>query len=283
MPAIPLWHTCHTSYFRRPVNTIEFVNNHAEIVIGNKRALVDLDDVEKVKSLRWSAHPRGPINERIISRNPRKKKYTLLVRLLFGHIGKRLHYVDGNQYDLRRANIIDKEYRPRSVSTRKGLNGGIYFSRGRWISQMRMRGKTTRRSFSLKKYGVTAQLLARDVRREMISVGLAESARRIREFKKLSRLRKRNERLNAPLHAPATLLSLARIYAERENLPDAMIPHLHRMLLLGGGRMPKLEHKKNLAPVNIYEGNHEYGNCVVEVERDEETGEPKGFQMRKRC
>lgn len=258
-----------------PPNDMRLVNNHAEIKIGDKIAYVELDDLEKVKTVRWSKHPRGPITEVIISVKPRKRKYTLMAMTIYG---KAVTFIDGNRYDLRRANVADKQLRI-GRHTQKGINGGIFFKDGAWKAQAKWRGKALVRSFSVKKYGDgAAQAMARDARKMMVDLGRDAAKARIAEFRKLPRIRRENELLTAITPEPQSLLGLARLYAEREHLPETVIPHLHKMLLLGGGRMPKLELKKDLAPVNIYEGNQEYENCVVEVERDEETGEIQGFQ-----
>ena len=60
-------------------------------------------------------------------------------------------------------------------------------------------------------------------------------------------------------------------YAKRANLNEDVIPHLTSMLVLGGGKIPTLETRQNMAPVNIYEGNQEYENCVVELDQYEEN------------
>lgn len=256
-------------------NQIEFVNAHAEIIIVNKRALVEIGDLDKVKSMRWSNHPRGPIHEIVLSKSPRKKKYVLMSKLIYG---KAVSFHNGNRYDLRRFNVTDRQHRIRTTF-KNGMKAGIFYYRGDWHAQGRLRGKTFRKSFSVKKYGnETAQRMAYAARKTMLEHGIEEAKRRSKIFNGLDFELESNEIKSCDFLEPNSILNFAKLYAERYGLPDTMIPHLHTMLQIGGGRTPKIN-RKTLSPVNIYEGNQEYENCVVEIERDEETHQTKGFQF----
>jgi hypothetical protein len=262
----------------RPRNEIIRVNNHAEIAVGNKWALVDLEDLPKVAEIKWSKHPRGPINEVVISKVPRRKKYKLMAMVIYG---KAVSFVDGNKYDLRRPNVTNKRLRlGDGIRTGRKVRG-IYYKCGHWTTQMRACGQIARRSFSVKKYGeAEARRLAKEARQMLVDLGIEKCKQRWKEFSKLPKLRKENEVQSAPLGVDEAMLKLATLYAQREHLNADMIPHLHRMLKIGGGRFPDLGpvNHKNLAPVNIYEGNQEYEDSVVDVPYDE-NGKWDGYHM----
>lgn len=258
-----------------PMNQIKIVNNHAEIHVGKRRALIDLQDVDLVRPHKWTEHPRGPITETIISKKPRRRSYKLMAMMIHG---RRFYPVDGNRYDLRRSNTTDIKMLP-GAHSKRGVDCGVYQRHGKWCAHIRIRNRQLRKQFSIRKYGnAQAHTMAKEARQLMVKLGIDAARERLKKIRRIPKAREINELKAAPPMEQDSILHLAEMYAEREKLPSALVPHLHRMLLLGGGRMPKLEHKKDLAPINIYEGNQEYENCVVEVERDEETGETVGFQ-----
>lgn len=245
-------------------NEVFRVNNHAEMIIGKHRAFIDLDDVCKIETDHWAEHPRGPITFEWISKKPRRRKYTLMAMRIYG---KAVSFIDGNRYDLRRPNVANKQLRIGAAlrRTKKGDDTGIFMHKGRWSAGVRIRGKLLRKFFGIKKYGnERARQMARDARKQMVSLAYNEATGRLRQFSEFPVLRFNNEDKNAPLPEPKGLLYLAKLYAERERLGKEMIPHLHRMLLLGGGRMPKTETKKNLGRINLYEGNSEYRDAVID-------------------
>lgn len=237
-------------------NEIVYANNHAEIVIGDKRALFDLHDLPKVQSFHWQKHPRGPIMEDVVSKEPRQRVYKLAAMVLYGHA---VSFKNGDRYDLRRANVF--EHKPgRPV----GEGAGIYRYQGSWYACLKQDGTVMRRCFSIAKYGeVMAKQLALEARAMIVKLDFQKAAAKWQQTMDLRRLMFQELR-DTPTKLCA-LRSLAEAYTRHEHLPIELAPHLHRMLVIGGGRLPKLYKKKDLGKVNIYEGNADYENCVPDI------------------
>lgn len=250
---------------------------HAEISVGKSIALVELKDLEKVKNYNWQPHPRGPICVETLDAKTRKRKYTLMAKLIYG---RACSFISGNRNDLRICNVIFKQMRSGPIVKQRA--GGVYFvaKHNEWVAQIKISGKRITRRFSCRKHGsVQAKELASLARLRMEKVAEFQRKKLATALRRRPRFMRRNMLSTVPEANSMALLNLARMYAKKNDLPDTMAPHLHRMILLGGGRMPdSLRNRKNAAVVNIYEGNQEYENSVAEIPISDD-GKWNGYQM----
>lgn len=261
MPRSPLDDDPGTEPIRKAPHKILFLEHHAEIIIGQHRAIVDFDDLEKVRWMKWQKHNRGPINVIQISRKPRRNKNTLMAQLLYG---KPTSFINGNRYDLRRHNVFFS--RLCNCGTRGGLGKGVFFRHNSWIAQTRWNGKTQRRQFGVNVYGAEeAKRLAIVARQAMITMANQAVIAKSKKLYELPKQINKNQKKASPLETEQALVEFARRYSACRHLPEDMLEHLVAMLKIGGGRLPRIEVRKNLAPVNIYEGNAEYQNCEIEI------------------
>lgn len=135
-------------------NEIIKYDNHAEIILYDKygkeinRALIDLEDIDKVKNFKWCINPQGYA---ICSKGIDNKKYIRLHHYIFTNPNEDnlfIDHINRNRLDNRKSNlrIVSKADNNKNLSLRTDNNTNIIGvcydnERNKWISQLKLDGK----------------------------------------------------------------------------------------------------------------------------------------------
>lgn len=107
--------------------------NHAEIVVGDKVALIDLEDVEKISSRRWNHTKSNGVmsNKRWYEREKGKSGHFKLHRIITNAPkGMDVDHINGDTLDNRRSNLRVVTHGDNMVNTPSRPMRNIEFSNG---------------------------------------------------------------------------------------------------------------------------------------------------------